>query len=159
MIDFLKLAEKQIPNLVGIKFTNNNVLDFRNCKNYKNDKFNIFYGVDEMFLSSLPYEAIGWVGSTYNHLAPLYYRIIEAFNNGDNALASQLQTKSMQFVEILNNRGGFNGAGKSFMKVLGIDCGPSRYPHKTFSNNELAEITAILKDMNIMEYSNSLITV
>jgi N-acetylneuraminate lyase len=156
MVDFLKLAEDQIPNLAGIKFTKNNVVDFRYSKNYKNNKYNILYGVDEMFLASLPYEATGWVGSTYNHLAPLYYNIVEAFNAGDHKKASQLQTKSMQFVDELNNRGGFNGAGKSFMKVLGIDCGPSRYPHKTFSNEELKEVTGVLEGLGIMQYVSKL---
>ncbi len=154
MVDFLKLAEDQIPNLAGIKFTKNNVVDFRYSKNYKNNKFNILYGVDEMFLASLPYEATGWVGSTYNHLAPLYYKIVEAFNAGDHKKASELQTKSMQFVDELNNRGGFNGAGKSFMKILGVDCGPCRFPHKTFSNKELEEVTVILENLGIMEYVN-----
>ena len=154
MIEFLKLADDKIPNLAGIKFTNNNVLDFRHCKNYKNDKYDVLYGVDEMLLSSLPYEAKGWVGSTYNHLAPLYYSIIEAFNNGDYSKASELQTKSMQFVEIINGRGGFNGGGKSFMKILGIDCGPSRFPHKTFSEKELFEIRELLEDLEIMNFTN-----
>ncbi len=156
MVDFLKLAEDQIPNMAGIKFTKNDIIDFRYCKNYKDNKFNMLYGVDEMFLSSLPYEATGWVGSTYNHLAPLYYKIIEAFENGDYKLASKLQTKSMQFVDELNGRGGFNGAGKSFMKVLGIDCGPSRYPHKTFSDAELDEVKAIFEDIDIMNYTSKI---
>lgn len=155
MIDFLILAEDQIPNLAGIKFTKNDIIDFRYCKNYKNNKYNILYGVDEMFLAGLPYEANGWVGSTYNHLAPLYHKIIEAFNNGDYKLASQLQTKSMQFVDELNGRGGFNGVAKSFMKILGINCGPSRFPLKTVSNEELNEITQILEKLDIMRFTNN----
>ncbi|MDT0554023.1 dihydrodipicolinate synthase family protein [Urechidicola vernalis] len=156
MLEFLKLAETKIPNLGGIKFTKNDVIDYRYCKNYKNGKYNILYGVDEMLLSSLPYEATGWVGSTYNHLAPLYYGIIEAFKLGDHTLASQLQTKSAQFVDELNGRGGFNGAGKSFMKVLGVDCGPCRYPHKTFSDEELSEVKKILTNSGIMDYTSKL---
>ncbi|GGK33968.1 N-acetylneuraminate lyase [Yeosuana aromativorans] len=156
MEDFLELAENQIPNLAGIKFTNNDVLGFKHSKNFNNNKYNILYGVDEMFLSSLPYEATGWVGSTYNHLAPLYYKIKYAFENGNISLAAQLMDKSVQFIELLDGRGGFNGAGKSFMKILGIDCGPSRFPHKTFSNEELVEIKGALKKLGIMSYTNRL---
>lgn len=154
MFEFLKMAEVKIPNLGGIKFTKNDVIDYRYCKDYKNGKYNILYGVDEMLLSSLPYDARGWVGSTYNHLAPLYYEVIEAFKNGDHALANQLQAKSAQFVDELNGRGGFNGAGKSFMRVLGLDFGPCRYPHKTFSDEELSEVKKILTDLGIMEYTS-----
>lgn len=156
MVDFLELASEQIPNLAGIKFTKNDIIGFKYSQNFSNKKYNIMYGVDEMFLSSLPYQATGWVGSTYNHLAPLYYKIIEAFKAGDHELASKLQTKSVQFVDTLNNRGGFNGAGKSFMKVLGIDCGPCRFPHKTFSNEELKEVTKLLEELDIMRYTSKL---
>ncbi len=151
---FLALAEKQIPNLAGIKFTNNDVIGFKHSRNFNNKKYNIMYGVDEMFLSSLPYGANGWVGSTYNHLAPLYYKIKEAFDSGDIALATRLQDKSVQFVELLDGRGGFNGAGKSFMRILGIDCGPCRFPHKTFSNKELIEIEGLLNELGIMDYTS-----
>lgn len=156
MADFLELASVQIPNLAGIKFTKNNLIDYKYCKNFDNEKYTIMYGVDELFLSSLPYGASGWVGSTYNHLAPLYYKIREAFNNGDYNLASELQTKSALFVDILNNRGGFNGAGKSFMKVIGIDCGPCRFPHKTFGQHELNEVAKILEDLDIMSFTGKL---
>lgn len=156
MIDFLKLAKDQIPNLAGIKFTKNNLIDYQYCKNFDNGSKNILFGVDEIFLTSLPLGAKGWVGSTYNHLAPLYYAVKEAFENNDMEKAAQLQTKSMLFVDTLNSRGGFNGAGKSFMKILGIDCGPSRFPHKTFSMEELLEIKVILKDLDIMDYASSL---
>lgn len=159
MRDFLELAEKQIPNLAGIKFTDNDVIGFKQSINFNNSKYNILYGVDEMFLSSLPYLATGWVGSTYNHLAPLYYRIKKAFDSGNIPLATELMDKSVLFVELLDSRGGFNGAGKSFMKVLGIDCGPCRFPHKTFSNEELAEIKNLLEKLGIMEHTSKLLDV
>ncbi len=155
MIDFLTLANDQIPNLAGIKFTKNNLIDFRYCKKFDKGSKNILFGVDEIFLTSLPLGAKGWVGSTYNHLAPLYYAIKEAFESHDMETAAQLQTKAMIFVDTLNSRGGFNGAGKSFMKILGIDCGPCRFPHKTFSMDELYEIKQILEDLGIMDYMST----
>jgi len=152
MVDFLALAKDQIPSLEGIKFTNNNVIDFSYSKDAEDEKYNILYGVDEMFLSGLPYGATGWVGSTYNHAAPLYYAIKEAFDLGDHQLARSLQTKSAQFVDTLNAMGGFNGAAKSFMKTLGVDCGPSRFPHTTLSNMQLEQATKELKALEILEH-------
>ncbi|AUC83849.1 N-acetylneuraminate lyase [Polaribacter sp. ALD11] len=134
MQEFLKLAEDEIPNLAGIKFTNNNLIDYQHSKKVANDKFNILFGYDEIFLNSLPMGATGWVGSTYNQLAPLYYKIKELFEKGDMAAASELQVKAIRFVEILDSKGGFNGVGKGFMRVLGIDCGPSRFPHTTLTD-------------------------
>jgi N-acetylneuraminate lyase len=134
MEEFLKKADSEIPNLAGIKFTNNNLIDYQHSKKAANGKFNILFGYDEIFVNSLPMGATGWVGSTYNQLAPLYYKIKELFEKGDMAAASELQVKATRFVEILDSKGGFNGVGKGFMRVLGVDCGPSRFPHTTLTD-------------------------
>ncbi len=150
---FLELATPQIPNLAGIKFTNNDLIDYKYSKDFDNGSQNILFGFDEIFLSSLPFGADGWVGSTYNHLAPLYHSILVAFNNNDHELAARLQEKSMKFVDVLNAKGGFNGAAKSFMQVLGIDCGPSRFPHASLNNTQLEEVKKELTDLGILDYS------
>lgn len=151
MLDFLKLGSLEIPNFAGIKFTNHDLIDFMQCKNYADGKYDILFGFDEIFISSLPIGATGWVGSTYNHLAPLYYKILELFENGNMAEAKKLQLKAIQFVEILNSKGGFNGVGKGFMKLLGIDCGPSRFPHTTLSDEEYQVIKTELDDIGLQE--------
>lgn len=154
MIDFLKLANDQIPNLAGIKFTTNNAVDYQCCKNFDNQAKNILFGVDEIFIESLALGAEGWVGSTYNHLAPLYFQIKKSFENNDMKIAVDLQTKSMQFVNTLNSHGGYNGAAKSFMKILGVDCGPSRFPHTTLQISDLQMVKKKLEDLKIMPHMN-----
>lgn len=151
MLDFLKVASKEIPNLEGIKFTNNNLIDYLHCKNFEDGKYNILFGFDEIFISSLPLGADGWVGSTYNHLAPVYYKIKSLFEEGKMSEAAVLQTKAIRFVEILDSHGGFNGVAKGFMKTLGIDCGPSRFPHKTLSDEVYIEIRAELESIGLLE--------
>ncbi|MEQ8220623.1 MAG: dihydrodipicolinate synthase family protein [Arenibacter sp.] len=154
MHEFLELASKEIPNFAGIKFTNNNLIDYKYCKDFNDGAYNILFGFDEILLASLPLGAEGWVGSTYNHLAPLYLSIIEAFHNNDHKLAAALQEKSMKFVDILNSKGGFNGAAKSFMKVVGVDCGPSRFPHVTLSSKQLEEAKTVLEALGIMDHTS-----
>ncbi len=152
MHEFLEKAEEVIPNLAGIKFTNNNLIDYQHSKKYKNNKFNILFGYDELFINSLPLGATGWVGSTYNHLAPLYYKIKTLFKNGDMETAADLQNKAIKFVEILNSKGGFNGVGKGFMRTLGLDFGPSRFPHTTLSDNEYVKIKEELDALGLAQY-------
>ncbi|MCP4975272.1 MAG: N-acetylneuraminate lyase [Maribacter sp.] len=152
MIDFIKIASKEIPNFAGLKFTKNDLIDYKYCFDYESNKYNILFGVDEIFISSLPLGAKGWVGSTYNHLAPLYYKVKEAFENDDHKMAADLQTKAMLFVDILNNRGGYNGVAKGFMKTLGIDCGPSRFPHITLNDGDYAEIAEELDAIGLTPY-------
>ena len=149
MASFLDQAKNEIPNLAGIKFTNNNLIDYGHCKNKANSKYNILFGYDELFVNSLPLGATGWVGSTYNHLAPLYYKIKELFEDGNMEAAANLQTKAINFVELLDSKGGFNGVAKGFMKVLGIDCGPSRFPHTTLSDSDYIEIKKALDSLGL----------
>lgn len=138
MVRFSNMAKEQIPNFAGIKFTENNAVEFQKV-NAAQPELDIFFGVDEAFITSLAVGAKGWVGSTYNHLAPLYQRIYKAFEKGDRAEANKLQSLAIFFVESLAAKGGFNGAGKSYMKLLGVDCGPSRYPHTTLSTEDLQD--------------------
>lgn len=152
MLDFLKVASKEIPTLEGIKFTNNNLIDYLHCKNFENGKYNILFGFDEVFLSSLPIGADGWVGSTYNHLAPLYYKIKTLFEAGKMNEAAELQTKAIRFVEILDNHGGFNGVAKGFMKTYGIDCGPSRFPHTTLPDEVYVNIKKELDNIGLLDF-------
>ena len=151
MQEFLEKAELQIPNLAGIKYTNNNLIDYQHSKKVANGKFNILFGYDELFINSLPMGASGWVGSTYNHLAPLYYRIKQLFEQGQMQEATELQVKAIRFVEILDGKGGFNGVGKGFMRVLGIDCGPSRFPHTTLTD---ADYKIIKDELDVIGLAN-----
>lgn len=152
MLDFLKVASKEIPNLEGIKFTNNNLIDYLHCKNFEDGKYNILFGFDEIFISSLPLGADGWVGSTYNHLAPLYYKIKTLFEMGRMNESAALQTKAIRFVEILDAHGGFNGVAKGFMKTYGIDCGPSRFPHNTLADEAYEGIKKELDAIGLLDY-------
>ena len=149
MIDFLDVVTKAIPNFAGIKFTKNNLIDYKYCLDFKDGAYDMLFGVDEIFISSLPLGAKGWVGSTYNHLAPLYYKIKESFENNDFQTAANLQTKAMLFVDILNAKGGFNGVAKGYMKTLGIDCGPSRFPHTTLTDDAYVEIKKELETIGL----------
>lgn len=152
MLDFLKVASKEIPTFEGVKFTNNNLIDFLHCKHFEDGKFNILFGFDEIFLASLPLGADGWVGSTYNHLAPLYYKIKTLFEAGKMAEAAELQRKAIRFVEILDSYGGFNGVAKGFMKTLGIDCGPSRFPHTTLEDDTYQDIRKELDTLGLLKH-------
>lgn len=155
MIDFLELAVQAIPNFAGIKYSQYSTADFTKCLRFNQGVQNILFGVDEKLVTSLPLGATGWVGSTYNHLAPLYYEIISSYQNGNEQKANQLQERAVFFVETLDKISGFNGAGKSFMRLFGLDMGPSRYPHNTMTEDQLTTAMRALDDRGISEYLNA----
>ncbi len=150
MFDFLGMAVKTIPNFAGIKYSDYNSIDFAKCLHFDQETQNILFGVDEKLITSLPLGATGWVGSTYNHLAPLYYEIISSFKEGDTEKAETLQEKAVFFVETLDQIGGFNGAGKSFMRLFGLDMGPSRFPHNTMTDQQLASAIQTLDHNSVL---------
>ena len=53
MYDFLQKAAPVIPNLAGIKYTNEDFMDFHSCLNFMDGKYEIFWGRDENLLSAL----------------------------------------------------------------------------------------------------------
>jgi N-acetylneuraminate lyase len=151
MSDFIVRAAKEIKNFAGIKFTQEDLSDFKKASLLNKD-VNVLFGVDELFFNSLELDASGWVGSTYNHIAPLYFEIKSLFKKKEGESAKSLQKKAVLFVQTLNSFGGYNGAAKGFMKVLGVDCGPSRFPHNSPDDNTLRSILENLKSFGLERY-------
>ena len=147
MIDLLKKMDEQIPNLSGIKFTYENMMDFQLCLNFKNKKYNIMWGRDEMFLEALAIGATSAVGSTYNYSSKIYLEIREAFERNEHVKAADLQYKAIQFITLLNKYGG--GTGKAMMKAIGLDLGTNRLPIIPITD---AQYNALIKDLNEMDF-------
>ncbi len=154
MNKFAKLAKEHIPNFAGIKFTENNLVEFQKTSVNHTD-LDIFFGVDESFYSSLGLQSEGWVGSTYNHLAPLFYKIKSEFESNNYKEAARLQSLVVTFVETLSSYGSFNGTGKSFMASIGVECGPSRYPHTTLNEKEIQKVFKSFENTGLDQYFSS----
>ncbi len=146
MISFLEKISAILPNFAGIKFTHEDLMDFSSCLNYKNRKYDLLWGRDECMLAALAYGCRGFVGSTYNYAAPLYYKIIESFNNGDLDTARELQQKSVEMIKLLNKYGGI-ATGKAYMKIAGIDCGLFRLPVKNMTGDMFENF---VRDVNLL---------
>ncbi|MFZ5517647.1 MAG: dihydrodipicolinate synthase family protein [Candidatus Zhuqueibacterota bacterium] len=127
MVEFLHKSRDRLANLAGIKYSNAAIHEFQACLNFDNQRYDLLFGLDEMLASALITGARGAVGATYNFAAPLYHRILEAFQNHDLAEAQRLQLLSVQLIRLLNECGGM-AAFKTAMKFLGWDCGPPRLP-------------------------------
>lgn len=151
--EFLTLAENQIPNLAGVKFTHENLMDFGRSGEVSGGKYNMLFGRDEILLAGLALGAKGAVGSTYNFAAPLYLRIIEAFNRGDLAAARRDQSRAMDFIAVLDKHGGL-AAGKSVMKLIGLDCGPVRLPLRAVPAATEASLREGLEKIGFFEYAS-----
>lgn len=151
MLSFLELAHKKIPNLVGIKYTEENLMEFRLCQAFADGKYDILWGRDEVLLSALAIGAKGAVGSTYNYAAPLYLDIIKAFESGQMEAAQKLQQQSIEMIQLIGKYGGI-AVGKSFQKLVGLDCGDFRSPVQNPSPEQFEALKADAKRIGFYEY-------
>ena len=151
MYDFLQEAASTIPNLAGIKYTHEDFMDFQSCINFMDGKYDMLWGRDENLLSALVLGTRGGVGSTFNYTAPLYYKMIDAFSNGNLEAARKLQQKSIDMIRLLGKYGGI-ATGKAFMRYVGIDCGEFRSPIKNMSREDYKKFTEDIQALAMEEF-------
>ena len=152
VFDFLKIAADRIPNLVGVKFTYEDLEDFKRCMDLDNGRFDLLFGRDELLLTALAIGARGAVGSTYNFAAPIYQKVIEAFAAGDQQSSETFQALGIKMIETLVAGGPSPVATfKWFMKRVGVDCGPARMPLQNPTTEQLATLENKLKAIGIYD--------
>jgi N-acetylneuraminate lyase len=151
MKDFLIAAKPRISNLVGIKFTHNNLMEMQQCIALNHYMFEILHGYDEVLLGGLALGVKGAVGSTYNYMASHYQDVLNQFNNGNIEAARKAQMYSVKVVEVLIKYGGGVRAGKEIMNLTGINCGPCRAPIKKMSNQEKINLKQDLEDIGFLK--------
>lgn len=144
MVDFLQQAGGRIPNLAGLKYTNNDLVTYQMCRAVDGGRFNLLWGFDELLLAAYTFGATGAVGSTYNFAAPLYHRLLAAFAAGELETARREQLRSVQLVQILVARG-FIPSAKALMAIQGVDVGPPRLPNATLTEQQLTSLRADLE--------------
>lgn len=153
MTSFLSLAGESIPNLAGIKYSAPNIMEFHACCAYQGGRYEMYWGSDEALLSGLVVGAAGAIGSTYNYAAPLYRKIIQALEQGRLAEAEKWQQQAVEMVSLLFKYGGA-GAGKAFMKIIGLDCGHFRPPVVNPSDEECRLLEQELRSIGFFEFCN-----
>ena len=153
-LSFLKAAADKIPNLAGIKFTDENLMDYMACVRFEGGRYDVLFGRDELLLAGLSLGAQGAVGSTYNYAAPVYHRIIAAFKRGDLAAAQAEQARANAMIAILIRYGGSPAAGKGFMRAAGLDCGTVRLPLRPLTDEQAESLRAEAAAVGFPEFAS-----
>ena len=148
MLEFLQQGSRAIPNLAGLKYTDLKVHEYQACLNLDGGKFDILWGCDEMLLSSLVVGSKCGVGSTYNIAAPLYRRIVDAYNAGDIDAARKWQLCSVDMVRILLAHD-LHPSIKAVMAMKGVDVGGCRPPLGALDDSAK---TALKKDLDAIGF-------
>jgi len=150
MHDFLAEAAGRIPNLAGIKYTHEDLMDYSRCVGFDGGRFNLLFGRDEMLLAALTVGAEGAVGSTYNFAAPYYHEVIRAYRAGDLQAARSAQARANEVIAAFKQYGGL-AAQKAIMRMIGVDCGPVRLPLRPLGCAEYEELKARLAELGFFQ--------
>jgi len=154
MGEFLQRAADRVPTLRGLKYTTPQVHEYQYCLELDGGRFDVLWGCDEMLLSALVVGARGGVGSTYNIAAPLYQRIIAAFEAGDLDQARQLQLLSVKMIRV-TNLAPFHPMMKQLLRILGMECGECRSPHPKVTEQQVATVRAELEAIGFFDWARS----
>jgi len=149
----------RIPNFMGIKYTDYNLMDFSLCKQVKNGKYNMLFGRDEQALAAFDLGADAAVSSTVNY-APSLREAVQAYQSGDKALAWAKQAENARLCSLF---GQFESQGKNvqknIIKMSGMDVGPSRLPKRDLDAAEYEALKAQLVSLKMIDVPVSEFTV
>lgn len=151
MPEFLALARERIPTLAGIKFTNSDLMAYQLCLRADEGRWDVPWGVDEYLLAAVALGAKGAVGSTYNFAAPIYQRLLKAFQAGDLASARDEQFRSVRLIQLLASYG-YMGAAKAVMGMLGVPVGPARLPNGTPTAEQIGRLRGELDQLGFFSW-------
>lgn len=146
MPDFLAAAPEKLPTLVGVKFSNPDLMAYQKCLHINNHDFDVPWGTDEYLLAALAVGAAGGVGSSYNFAAPIYTRMITAFSHSDLPTARTEQFRAVQLIDLLASFG-YMPAAKATMGFLGVEVGPARLPHVGLTAEQMRRLRSGLEGL------------
>jgi len=153
MAQFMQVAGRRIPTLVGLKYSHDDLVDLAACVALDDGRFEILFGKDEILLAALALGVRGAVGSTYNFMGPLYHRVIAAFDAGDLVTARREQMRAVELVRTLLRFGpAAMAAGKAVMSRLGVECGPVRPPLRPLTPEQATQLEEQLTRLGFDDY-------
>ncbi|MCC6682460.1 MAG: dihydrodipicolinate synthase family protein [Phycisphaeraceae bacterium] len=144
MAEYCPLALQRIGNFGGLKYTHSDLMDLSLALSIMGERGAAYYGYDQMLLYGLICGAQGLIGGSYNLTSPLVVKIREALHQNNLAEAQMQQRKLQEVITTLSKHGGGIPAMKAAMRLLGLECGPTRQPAKNIGEQAAA---AMLLDL------------
>lgn len=154
MTELLKAVDGRIENFAGIKYTNENLYEFNQCRLYKNEKYDMLHGQDETILAGLVFGARGGIGGTTNYNGRELTSIINDFDKGFLNSAREKQEFSQAVINVICHYRGNIVGGKRIMKLMGFDLGSNRVPFQNMTDEEEKAMKRELEEINFFERCN-----
>ncbi|KAL3860077.1 hypothetical protein ACJMK2_010245 [Sinanodonta woodiana] len=161
MEDFMGAAVREIPSLVGIKFSSKDLVDMIGILNIPaphraDGKLNVMFGCDEQLMAAMTLGADGSVGSTCNFMAAVYLRMFRHINDLNLVEARKEQHKSQKVCRIIYRYGSLWGnnvaALKYLMPMVGPNLGPPRPPMRKATPAEFNQFKSEISDLGFFDW-------
>ncbi len=133
--DLLLRLAKKMDNIVGIKYSSDNVRQFREYRKRMGDDFNVFMGCDAMILTSFFEGGNGCVSGN----ASIYPEIISGIYNlfkAGNIKAAALQQELLDKLILVHKDCAKLSYFKSILRLRGIETGSVKRPLREASVDE-----------------------
>ena len=130
MFEFVRAADEsgKIPNLMGIKFANEKLMEYNQIGQFKNKKYNNLIGLNEEMTPALATgTADGFVGSGLNFMSYVV-PLKTSWDSGSRNETMALQVKTNEVIQAWKDICPGLSPAKSILKMTGIDFGPLRLP-------------------------------
>lgn len=152
LISFIEAAARQIPTFSGLKNSFNDLVDYQQCIHFAKDDYAMYWGTDEVFMMVYAAGNRHYVGSTYNFMSGIYFKMQDAYHSGNFEKLITLQEEANAIYKILND---YNSliAGKEVMRYIGIDCGTVRKPLKNLNAMDSTSLLARLKKTSFFDFA------
>jgi len=153
MATFFRCAENVIPNLVGLKFTHQELGDLHECSTLRNGYYNLLLGDDTALGPALMAGADGAIGSTYGipYMLPIYKAIVSAFKSNDMETLRNHQTRGIEICRIYAGPGKIGISHlKHILRMCGYQVGIPRLPLPPLTKEEETTLETQLKQFNFI---------
>ena len=139
-----------IPTVVGMKFSSNDLYQMRQIYELRKEGLNILSGNDEIFLPALVMGADGGIGLTLNFMPKLFMEIFTCFKSGQIDKAQKAQFLANRIIGVLTQFS-IIPAAKEIMRLKGFDCGLARGPIEQLTNEQKERLNAALRAIGFFE--------
>eukprot|EP01083_Nonionella_stella_P301207 1032050_1 len=155
MFDMIRHIDEHnlIPNFVGLKYTGMygtfmSFADLMNIIGYKNGKYEVFGGRDEMVLQLLSSGVKAFVGLSYNFGANIYGDMVEQFKELNIHKCRQIQRVSHQLSQMDRCVSAGKWGHKYLFCLSGVDVGDTRTPNVKLTEEDKRNLRRLAKQWN-----------
>jgi 4-hydroxy-tetrahydrodipicolinate synthase len=137
-----RLADEKL--VVGMKYTENNLLILIRFIKVSRNKISIFAGSDAMAYSNLEFGGAGAIIGSANVAPKVASKIFDDYKKGDLGAARESQEKLLPVINALGI-GKYPAALKEAMSLIGVPVGPLKEPLQALSIAEKRIVAGLLK--------------